>query len=167
LLPDGLQQFPFVRLALVTTVFAIASPFIARPFRYATHVALTVLVLASLALGGTNPNGVLAALCAGWIAAAGVHLLFGSPGGRPSVERVSADLAALDVQVNELGPVTLRGDGVAQLVGTSPDGPIVVNVFGRDAWSGRALRRDLAVPHLPVLARRCRWRASSRLSTRL
>jgi uncharacterized membrane protein YbhN (UPF0104 family)/tRNA A-37 threonylcarbamoyl transferase component Bud32 len=136
-LPHGAKPLPVVRLAIIATAFAVASPFIIRPLRYLSHVLLGSVVVATIALAGTNVNGVLVGLCVGWIAATSVHLVFGSPGGRPSLDRVMSSLQAVDLELGDLGPVTLRSDGVAELHGRNVHGPVVVKFFGRDAWSGQ------------------------------
>lgn len=137
-----------VRLALVVTVFSVAGPHVVRPLRYLGHTVIAVLAMATLALGGSNLNGVLAALIVGWIAAAATHLLFGSPGGVPSIERVRAALEALDAGLGDVRPAARGGDGVARFTGESANGPVVVEVFGRDAWNsqlGAALSRWLTM----------------------
>ncbi len=48
----------------------------------------------SLYLGTTLPDGALAAVALGWSVAALVHLVFGSPGGRPTTAQVHADPAS-------------------------------------------------------------------------
>ncbi len=136
-LPAGSDALPVVRLAVVATIFGVASPHVVRPLRYTGHVVEVVLALATVALGGTNPNGVFAALLVGWIAASAAHLAFGSPGGRPSLARVAAALASLDEHVTDLADAPLRRDGVAQYAAVSAGSVVIVKVFGRDAWSGQ------------------------------
>ena len=136
-IPGDSQLSPVVRLAGVTAVFSVAAPHIVRPLRYATHGAVAVIALATVALAGTNVNGVLAALLTGWVAASGVHLMFGSPGGRPTVERVEASLLALEAGISDLRAVAMRRDGVAQFIGAGAAGPVIVRVYGRDAWNGQ------------------------------
>ncbi|MFT3855626.1 MAG: lysylphosphatidylglycerol synthase transmembrane domain-containing protein [Ilumatobacteraceae bacterium] len=136
-LPSGSSVLPLVRLTLVVTVFAVASPHVVRPLRYAGHVVVGILAVATLALGGTNLNGVLTALLVAWIAAAAVHLLFGSPGGLPSVERVQATLDQLEARITGIRPLPRRRDGVARFAGESATGPVSIEIFGRDAWNGQ------------------------------
>jgi uncharacterized protein (TIRG00374 family) len=64
-------------------------------------------------------------------------LIFGSPGGRPSVDRVMTSLQYVEADLTDVGAVTLRSDGVAQLGGRNANGDVVVKFFGRDAWSGQ------------------------------
>lgn len=136
-LPTGSAVLPLVRLTLVVTVFAVAAPHVVRPLRYTGHVVTGVLAVVTLALGGTNLNGVLTALLVAWIAAASVHLVFGSPGGVPSVERVQATLDELETGITGVLPLPRRRDGVARFLGESSAGPVSIEVFGRDAWNGQ------------------------------
>ena len=140
---------------------------------------LVCVATATVALAGTNLNGVLVGLCVGWIAAASVHLVFGSPGGRPSLDRVVSSLRAVELELTDLGPVVLRSDGVAQLYGRNANGPVVVKFFGRDAWSGqlfaaiwrfityRGPGASLAVTRLQQAGARSAGRAGCRSSRRV
>ncbi len=85
-LDDG-PSFPVVRLAVVTAVICAAAPYVTRPVRRVGQALVLCLGLAALYLGTGSPNGVLAAIVLGWGVAAAVHLVFGSPGGRPTPRR--------------------------------------------------------------------------------
>ena len=135
-LPHGAKALPVVRLSIITTVFAIRIA-VHRALRYCSHVLLGCVAAATIALAGTNVNGVLAGLCVGWIAATSVHLAFGSPGGRPSLDRILSSLQAVELELSDIGPVVMRSDGVAQLRGPNADGAVIVKFYGRDAWNGQ------------------------------
>ena len=69
------------------------------------------------------------------MAAAAVHLLFGSPGGRPSLREVSAAVDDLGVDARDLRPAELQPAGVWTVLGEGAAGePLVIKVYGRDAW---------------------------------
>jgi hypothetical protein len=96
--------------------------------------------LASIALGSARPVGVIAGLSLGFAAAAIVHLVFGSPGGRPTLGEVASALGDLGVPADELRPAQLQPSGVALIwAETSAGGRLLVKVYGRDAWDGQFL----------------------------
>ena len=69
------------------------------------------------------------------MAAAAVHLLFGSPGGRPSLREVTAAVRDLGVDARDLRPAELQPAGVWTVLGEGAAGePLVIKVYGRDAW---------------------------------
>jgi len=133
----GSALAPILRLSLVAAVVSVFAPHLVRPLRYAGHGVVIVLSVSTIALGDTNLDGVVVALLVAGAAAAGAHLVFGSPGGRPSVERVRQSLHDLDAGVDDVRAAPLRPDGVAQFVGTATTGPVTIKVFGRDAWNGQ------------------------------
>jgi len=132
-------RFPVPRLALVTSVVCVASPYVARPTRRIGTLLVVALVFAAMYLGTGYPNDVLAAIVLGWGVAAAVHLVFRSPGGRPTTEQVAAALeelgvAAVDVR---LAPVQPRG---ATLMNASGDGgPLSLRILGRDEADAQLL----------------------------
>ena len=88
-------SFPSVRLAVVVAVLRAASPYLTRPSRRVGRVVIIASAVAPLYLGTAYPNDVFAGLVLGWAIAATVHLVFKSPGGRPTSEQVRKSLAEL------------------------------------------------------------------------
>ena len=86
---DGLTSsepppvFPAVRIALVTAILVTTSPHLGTPSRRAGRLFLALGTLASIALGVVLPVGAIAAIALGRLPRRIVHLIFGSPGGRP------------------------------------------------------------------------------------
>jgi uncharacterized membrane protein YbhN (UPF0104 family)/tRNA A-37 threonylcarbamoyl transferase component Bud32 len=129
-----------VRLALATAVVVTASPYMARPFRYAGRWVLGIGAAAGIALGTTLPIGMVAALAVGVGSAAVVHLLFGSPAGRLTLDQVADALAELGVEASGLRQAPLEPRGVAVVTAEAPGGrSLLVKIYGRDAWDGRLL----------------------------
>jgi uncharacterized membrane protein YbhN (UPF0104 family) len=145
-LVDGLTAtgpptvYPAVRVALATALIATTSPHLSRPIR---RLGRWVVILGSLgvvALGISLPLGVVSGLAIGLGAAALVHLVFGSPGGLPSLDQVRAALEELGVETVDLRAAELQAKGVALLRAETPQGrPLVIKVYGRDAWDGQLL----------------------------
>jgi hypothetical protein len=88
----------------------------------------------------TVASGAIASLAVGSLAGSVVHLIVGSPGGIPTVGRVGEALRQLGLEVSGLTHARLRHDGVALLDGHDDVGPVVVKVYGRDAWDAECSR---------------------------
>jgi uncharacterized membrane protein YbhN (UPF0104 family)/tRNA A-37 threonylcarbamoyl transferase component Bud32 len=129
-----------VRLALATAVVVMASPYLARPFRYLGRLMVGIGALAGIALGTSLPIGMVAAFAVGIGSAAIVHLLFGSPAGRLTLDQVADALAELGVDATGLRQAPLEPRGVAITTAEAPDGrSLLVKIYGRDAWDGQLL----------------------------
>jgi undecaprenyl-diphosphatase len=125
-------SFPIVRLAVIVAVIAVASPYLTRPTRRIGQLLILLLALATLYLGIGLPDAAFAAVVLGWGIAAFVHLVFGSPGGRPTAAQVNAalfELTGLDLTV-KLAPEQPRY-GTLMLAGAGED-ELWVRVLGRD-----------------------------------
>ncbi len=132
--------YPAARLALAIAVIATSSPHLGRPVSRLGRWIIAGGALASIALGIALPVGVLAALSIGLASAAIVHLLFGSPGGRPSLPQVEASLAQLGVEPTNLEFTVLQQRGVALLRARDAESrELLIKVYGRDARDGQLL----------------------------
>ncbi|MBV8235074.1 MAG: flippase-like domain-containing protein [Acidimicrobiia bacterium] len=129
---DATPMFPLVRLAVVVGVVASASPFLTRPVRRIGQVLILLLTFAAMYLGTGHPNDLLAAILLGWGMAGLVHLVFGSPAGRPTRVEVAGSLEELGFPVTSvhLSPVQ-PSDGTLMLT-EDDSGPLWVKVIGRD-----------------------------------
>ena len=129
---DQTPSFPLVRLAVIVAVIAVASPYLGRPMRRVGQLLILLMVLAALYLGIALPDAAFAAVVVGWGLAAVVHLIFGSPGGRPTTAQVAFALHEL---TGYDGSVTLAPKqppyGTVMLADSS-DGPLWIRVLGRD-----------------------------------
>ena len=85
------------------------------------------------------PSGSVGALAVGTLAAAIVHLVYGSPGGLPTESRIRTALAELGVFVDVLAPAAMQRAGVVLFEGRDRHGPLLVKVYGRDAWDAQLL----------------------------
>jgi uncharacterized membrane protein YbhN (UPF0104 family)/tRNA A-37 threonylcarbamoyl transferase component Bud32 len=129
-----------VRLALATAVVVMASPYLARPFRYLGRWVVGVGAVAGIALGTALPIGMVAAFAVGFGSAAVVHLVFGSPAGRLTLNQVADALAELGVDATGLRQGPLEPRGVAITTAEAPGGrSLLVKIYGRDAWDGQLL----------------------------
>ena len=126
------------RIAFATAVVVMASPHLARPWRLIGRWLIGIGAVSGIALGAVLPIGVAAGFLIGFASAALVHLLVGSPGGRLTLAQVSDALGELGVETSELHEPELQPQGVALALATTTDGrPLLVKIFGRDAWDSQ------------------------------
>ncbi|MGB7805258.1 MAG: flippase-like domain-containing protein [Actinomycetota bacterium] len=127
-----------MRVALATAVIVTASPDLSRPLRQVGRWLIGIGVISGVALGAALPIGVAAGFLIGLGSAALVHLLFGSPGGRLTLEQVTEVLGELGVEATATDDAPLQARGVALTIAATPDGkPLLVKTFGRDAADGQ------------------------------
>jgi uncharacterized membrane protein YbhN (UPF0104 family) len=136
---DGPPSFPPGAITFAVAVLAVASPHVTRPFRELGRWLALGQFVGVVCLGGARVSGAVVAVAVGLLAAAVVHLVVGSPGGRPTVTRIELALRQLGVDVIELAPATMQAEGVLRFTGRDPGGPIEVKVYGRDAWDAQLL----------------------------
>ena len=91
--------YPALRLALSVAILATSSPHLGRPIRRVGRWLIVLASFSAVALGISTVLGVIAGLALGGGAAAIVHLLFGSPGGVPTIDTVRTALAEMGVPV--------------------------------------------------------------------
>ncbi len=143
---DGLRAaqpppwYPSPRIALPAAAVITASPHLTRPMRQLGRWVVVSAVVAVAVLGATTPLGALAGLLVATIAAAAVHLLFGSSGGRASLDLVGSALAELGVDTTSIGAADRQQAGLFLVQATDARGePLVVKVYGRDAHDAALL----------------------------
>jgi uncharacterized membrane protein YbhN (UPF0104 family) len=136
---DGPPHFPPGLLVIATAVISTASPHLGRPFRNLGRWLIPFQLVGTIMLGAALPSGASAAIALGLFAAAAVHLAVGSPGGRPTASRIRLALADLGVRVDDLAPASMQPEGVVLFEGTDDEGPLLVKVYGRDAWDAQLL----------------------------
>jgi uncharacterized protein (TIRG00374 family) len=128
------------RVAVATAVIVAASPHLARPFRHVGRIVMAAGALSAVILGSTLPIGALSGLAVGTAAGAITHLIFGSPGGRPTPPTVADALADLGIELEDIveSDVELAGD--ARFTAHDETGrSLLIKVYGRDAWDGQLI----------------------------
>jgi uncharacterized membrane protein YbhN (UPF0104 family) len=132
--------FPDIRLAFAAAAIATTSPHLGRPLRRIGRWLVPLASLSAIALGVASPIGVITGLAIGYGSAALVHLVFGSPGGRPTPEDVKTALVDLGIETTSVQDGALAARGVAVMDASASDGrSLLVKVYGRDAWDGQLL----------------------------
>jgi glycosyltransferase 2 family protein len=133
--------FPAVRLAVLVAVMRAAAPYVTRPTRRVGRVLIVGFALAGMYLGTAYPNDVFGALVLGWAIAAGVHLAFGSPGGRPTSEQVRRSLAELGIDADEIRLARRQPTGFTLMRARDATGPLRIKVIGRDEADAQFLAK--------------------------
>jgi uncharacterized membrane protein YbhN (UPF0104 family)/tRNA A-37 threonylcarbamoyl transferase component Bud32 len=135
------QPFPLVRIAVVAAVVAAASPYLGRPARWLSYVVVVLMVPSALYLGIASGADAVGGIALGVAAGALVHLAFGSPGGRPTVQQVELALASLGVEAHDIRLAPVQTLGRTLMLAEGPDGPLAVTVLGRDERDARFLNK--------------------------
>ena len=135
------NPFPLVRIAVVTAVVAAASPYLGRPARWLGYLVVVGMAPTAIYLGIASPNDVIAGIALGVAAGALVHLVFGSPGGRPTTQQVALALASLGVDAEHLELAPVQTLGRTLMLADDPQGPLTVTVLGRDERDARFLNK--------------------------
>jgi undecaprenyl-diphosphatase len=123
--------FPALRVALLVGVIAVAAPYLTRPVRRIGHAIVLLMFFAAMYLGASFDE-VAAGLVLGWTVAAAVHLVFGSPGGRPTAAQVQAALAELGVPVQDVALASDQPRNATRMDARDAHGPLRARVLGRD-----------------------------------
>jgi uncharacterized membrane protein YbhN (UPF0104 family) len=135
-------DFPAVRLAVIVSVLAVASPYLTRPVRRINQLLILTMAFASVYLGTALPDGALAAVALGWTVAAVVHLVFGSPGGRPTTAQVHAALAELGLPTDDVHLAAAQPGSGTLMVAHDTTGALSVRVLGRDEADAQLLAKS-------------------------
>jgi uncharacterized membrane protein YbhN (UPF0104 family) len=131
-------RYPTVHLAVLGAVLLTAAPFLSRPLRRVGALLLTMLVLGALYRELGSPNAVFGGLVIAWGSAAAMHLLVGSPAGRPTTRQVAAALEQLGMPTVEVELCPEQEVGFTRMLATVATGEdLPVRVYGRDAAETR------------------------------
>jgi undecaprenyl-diphosphatase len=134
-------SFPLARLALVAAVICVASPYVTRASRRLGQALVVAIAVAAMYLGTAYPNDVLAAFVLGWGIAAAVHLVFRSPGGRPTTPQVRAALDDLGIAAHDVHLAPAQPTGSTLMLAADEHGPLRVKVLGRDEADARVMSK--------------------------
>jgi undecaprenyl-diphosphatase len=132
--------FPAMRVAMLVGVIAVASPYLTRPVRRVGQTVVLLMLFAALYIGATLDE-VAAGIVLGWTVAAGVHLVFGSPGGRPTAAQVQAAVAELGVRVHGVVLAPDQPSNATRMIAYDDRGALRARVLGRDEADAQFLAK--------------------------
>ncbi len=138
---NSTPRFPLVRVAVAVSAIAVAGPYLTRPVRRVGQALVLLLALTAMYLGRGLPTDLLGALVLGWGVAAGVHVAFGTPVGRPTVRQVGEALAALQLEASNVRMVPDQPVGRAIFLASRGDQDLRVIAIGRDEADTQFLAR--------------------------
>jgi glycosyltransferase 2 family protein len=128
------DYFSPLRLLLPAVVVMAASPHLSQSGRLLGRWLVAVGFLATVLAAGASPTGAAAAVLMAAASAAAIHLVFGSPEGRPSLDDIADALAALGIEARRLAIARRQRAGVFVVdADDGGGGRVVVKVYGRDA----------------------------------
>ena len=121
-------------LAASTAGLLASRPYVTRPVGRSLVALLWLSAVAAAVLGEGLPFAVIGTVVLAWGAAAGSHLIFGTPEATPSLDQVTAALAELGVIVDDLRLAPeQRWGGTTFVAGAGADGELAIRVVGRDS----------------------------------
>jgi glycosyltransferase 2 family protein len=125
--------FPSGHVAVAAALATTAGPYLPRPVRRGLWVVVAVVAVARMHVGAHLPLDVVGGAALGWVIGAGLHLVRGAPGGRPSISQVLAGLDAAGIAAVQIRPLTADARGSTPFVADLPDGTqAFVKVVGRE-----------------------------------
>ena len=133
---DGPPVFPPGGLVATSAALATMAPSVTRPFRRFGRGLIAAQLISCIFLGAALASGGVASVAIGLLAGTSLHLVFGSPGGLPTLSRVQTALQGLGIELEDLRPIVRGREGVVVLAGRDATSVVHVKVYGRDAWDG-------------------------------
>jgi uncharacterized membrane protein YbhN (UPF0104 family) len=126
--------YPVPILAAAAGAALTIRPYLSRGLQRLLEIFVGLAVFSGIIHGAGMPLSLLASLVIGWGAAAGAHLIFGTPTGVPATVDVEAMLADLGVAAKAVEPAKRQHWGVARFDAVGSDGSqLQISVYGRDA----------------------------------
>lgn len=137
-LQNPTPQFPVLRVALVTAILLVASPYLTRPLRRVGWLAIIATAFAAVGLSYGSPVHTIGSVGLGMLSAGVLLITVGTPKGYPSPEAVSGALRLLGLESSEMALASRQGWGVLRFDARDPDGnPMEIKVYGRDAFDSQ------------------------------
>lgn len=130
---DGAPAFPVVRIALTVAVLLIVGPSLTAPLRRFERRVIGLVIVSALVLELATLSSAVGGVALGTAAAASVRLLFGTSVGIPTIERVAASLADLNVRVTGLAYEEEQSAESLRARGRDARGEVAIRIYGRDS----------------------------------
>ena len=134
-------SFPLARLSIVVAVVATAGPYLGRPVRRLGHLLVAALGLSALYIGIAFPRDLAGGVLLGWAVAAAIHLVFQSPGGRPTARQMQSTLAQIGIESIDVHLASVQAPDATVFDGIDAAGPLWVRVIGRDEVDAQLLAK--------------------------
>jgi len=137
--------FPSGHVAVAAALATAAAPYLPRRYRRLLWVEVLLVAVARVYVGAHLPLDTLAGAALGWTIASAVHLVWGAPGGRPTLAAVRRGLTDLGLPVSTIQVMSADARGSTPFLVSDDAGRLlfakVVGQQQRDAdWLFRAWR---------------------------
>ena len=126
------SAYPSARVAIIVAVIVAAAPYVTRPARVLGWLIVVLLGASALYLGAAFPNDLVAGVVLGVTVASLVHLVFGSPGTRPTIPQITDALARLGVEAHAVRFATDQPTSSTLVLAEDEHGVLRIRVVGRD-----------------------------------
>lgn len=138
----GLQnpepRFPVTRVALVTGLLLVVSPYVTRPLRRFGWFAIIVTAIAAIGLSYGSPVHVVGSFGLGLMVAGSFMVLLGTPRGYPAPDAVSEGLRALGLSNENIRPAADQHWGLVRFEADDESGDTIdIKVLGRDSFDSQ------------------------------
>jgi uncharacterized membrane protein YbhN (UPF0104 family)/membrane-associated phospholipid phosphatase len=138
---DG-PVYPVANVAAITALAFGIAPFVVRPLRRILALVILLVCAAAMYLGAGFPADVIGGVLVGFGVAAAVRVLFGAPGGQPSVAEVRAALTDLGYDIASIAPADESIQRAAVMdVDLATGEHLRVDAFGRDQRDARIVAK--------------------------
>lgn len=119
--------------AVAAAIVTLISPYLGRRTRRALLLVVVTVCVARMYVGAHLPLDVIAGAALGWGAASAIHLLLGTPTGRPSPARLRTALARYGFRITEVTMLaTERADAARYRMRTEDGRRLFVKVLARE-----------------------------------
>jgi len=126
--------FPALLLALTAGVSLAAKPYLSRAMQRVLLANLALLVITGFLYGAGLPFSLVGGLAVGWAAAAGIHLLFGTPIPVPAAAEVNNLLQDLRITAGSARAVPYQQWGLTRFTAIDESGRTLrIALYSRDA----------------------------------
>jgi uncharacterized protein (TIRG00374 family) len=137
-LEDPVPRFPVSRVAMVTAVLLVASPYLTRPLRRVGWLGIVATAIAAIGLDYGTPIHALGSVGIGMFSAGLFLSIAGTPKGYPSTESVEQGLRALGTEATAVRLTPDQDWGVLRFTASDGGGaPLEVKVHGRDSFDSQ------------------------------
>jgi len=135
------SAYPSVRITIIVAVIGASAPYVTRPARAFGWTIVALLGVSALYLGTAFPNDLFAGVVLGWTVACVVHLVFGSPGTRPTIPQITDALAQLGIHAHDVHFAEYQTESSTLVLAEDDTGPLRIRMVGRDDAHAQLLQK--------------------------